>query len=112
MRTKVATIRQAAGFERVLEALAQELIESTDDELLEAAKDLGMDPAMRGSAAFIGLKYPATPRLSDFFQVPMGDPQRIETERRHIALPGSRKRPAGRNKRRKPRGRGSEPDSE
>jgi hypothetical protein len=34
---------------------------------MAAAADLGMNPAMRGSAAFAGLKYPANPRYADFF---------------------------------------------
>jgi hypothetical protein len=36
---------------------------------VQAAKDLGMDPNMPGSAAFAGLKYPATAQLSDFFDL-------------------------------------------
>jgi hypothetical protein len=35
---------------------------------MEAAKDLGMNPKMRGSAAFAGLIFPANPQLSDFFE--------------------------------------------
>ena len=42
-------------FERLLAALEQELIAATDEEILEAARDLGMNPAMRGSAAFFGV---------------------------------------------------------
>ena len=38
--------------ERILEALEIGLIAATDDEIMEAAKDLGMNPAMKGSAAF------------------------------------------------------------
>src|SRR5580700_3017369 len=106
MRTKVASIQHAAGFERVLEALAEELIESTDDELLEAAKDLGMDPTMRGSAAFLGLTSPVTHRLSDFFEVPVFHQRQIESEGGANALPPSRKREPGRTKRRKPPHRG------
>ena len=45
----------AERFERLLIALERELIEATDDELLEAARDLGMNPAMKGSAAFFGV---------------------------------------------------------
>jgi hypothetical protein len=112
MRTKVATIQHAAGFERVLEALAQELIESTDEELLEAAKDLGMDTTMRGSAAFIGLKYPAISGMSDFFDVPVVDPRRIGTDTSPMPLPRLRKRFPSRKKGRKPPDRGSESDSE
>jgi hypothetical protein len=42
-------------FERLLTALERELIEATDEEILEAASDLGMNPAMKGSAAFFGI---------------------------------------------------------
>jgi len=112
MHTKVAMHQGVAGFERVLEALARELIDSTDDELLEAARDLGMDPTMRGSAAFIGLKYPTTHRPSDFFAVPMFHPHRIETEPNSSARPPSKRRLTGAHRRRKPQRRGGEPGSE
>ena len=45
----------AERFERLLVALERELIEATDQEILEAAGDLGMNPAMKGSAAFFGI---------------------------------------------------------
>src|SRR6185312_4261927 len=45
----------AERFERLLVALERELIEATDQEILEAAGDLGMNPAMKGSAAFFGV---------------------------------------------------------
>lgn len=113
MHPKVAAaIQQVAGFERVLEALAQELIDSTDDELLEAAKELGMDPTMRGSAAFIGLKYPSMPRISDFFELPALLPQRIGIESNPMALSRAKRRLSSRRKRRRPPGRGSEFDAE
>jgi hypothetical protein len=50
-----------------LEALAADLVEATDDEVMQAAKDLSMNPQMKGSAVFAGIKYPAKPRLSDFY---------------------------------------------
>jgi hypothetical protein len=54
--------------EHSLNALQQqELIDASDEEIMAAAADLGMNPAMKGSAAFAGLKYPANPRFSDFF---------------------------------------------
>lgn len=42
-------------FERLLAALEQELTGATEEEILEAAADLGMNPAMKGSAAFFGV---------------------------------------------------------
>jgi hypothetical protein len=97
-----------AAFERVLEALAEELIESTDDELLEAARDLGMDPTMRGSAAFIGLKYPALPRPSDFFELPATLPPAIHAGRHSSANHRLETQSPARRKRRKPRSDGDE----
>lgn len=45
----------AVCFEGLLAALEKELTEATDEEILEAAKDLRMNPAMKGSAAFFGI---------------------------------------------------------
>jgi hypothetical protein len=45
----------AERFERLIAALERELIEATDEEILEAARDLRMNPEMKGSAAFIDL---------------------------------------------------------
>lgn len=49
------TIDNAERFERLLTALERELLEATDEEILSAAGDLGMNPAMKGSAAFFGV---------------------------------------------------------
>lgn len=49
------TTDNAGRFENLLAALERELIEATDEEILEAARDLGMNPAMKGSAAFFGI---------------------------------------------------------
>jgi len=65
---KVQRIRRVQRLTRILEALELELIDATDDEILEAAKELGMDPKMKGSAAFLGLKFPMTWRPEDFFE--------------------------------------------
>jgi hypothetical protein len=65
---KVRRIRQVQRLTRILESLELELIDATDEEILEAAKDLGMDPKMKGSAAFMGLKFPMSWRAEDFFE--------------------------------------------
>jgi hypothetical protein len=61
----------AERFERLLAALEQELIAATDEEILAAAGDLGMNPAMKGSAAFFGvtkgLPSPFTPSAPNEF---------------------------------------------
>jgi hypothetical protein len=49
------TTRPDSALERLLLALEHELMEATDEEILEAARDLGMNPGMKGSAAFIGV---------------------------------------------------------
>jgi hypothetical protein len=67
MRTSVKRVPPETALERVLAALERELVEAPEAEILEAARELGMDPSMKGSAAFLGLRYPATPRLEDFF---------------------------------------------
>ena len=67
MRNKVKVGSPDVALTRLLEALGQELIDASDEEIMAAAKDLGMDPKMRGSAAFAGLKYPFKAQLSDFF---------------------------------------------
>lgn len=66
MRTKLTTTEPQAGFDRLLDALARELIDVSDDEILAAAKELGMDPMMKGSAAFLGLRVPPVADLADW----------------------------------------------
>ena len=43
------------ALERLLTALERELLEATDDEILAAAKELGIDPTMKGSSALFGV---------------------------------------------------------
>jgi hypothetical protein len=69
MRTKVKVASPEIVLTRVLDAFGQEMIDASDEEILEAAKDLGMDPQMKGSAAYAGLTFPARWQLSDFFDV-------------------------------------------
>jgi hypothetical protein len=54
---------------RVLDALAQELIEASDEEIQEIAQALRMDLTMPESAAWAGVTYFARPRLDEFFDV-------------------------------------------
>jgi hypothetical protein len=95
MHTKVSRTQRVSALERILDALAEDLVECTDEELLQAARDLGMDPTMRGSAAFIGIKYPTAWQLSHFFE---------------ISVPPAL-RPGAQERRRKPRTRGRKPDA-
>jgi hypothetical protein len=43
------------GLERLLFALERDLLDASDEEILAAARELGMNPAMKGSAAFFGV---------------------------------------------------------
>ena len=66
MRSNLTPVFPEVTLGRILDALERELLEASDTEILEAAQDLGMNPAMKGSAAFLGLKYPYRPQLQDF----------------------------------------------
>ncbi len=83
MRTRMTHAFPETALERVLDALEHELVEASDTDILEAADDLGMKPQMKGSAAFIGLRYSsAMPRAEDFFDAQwmlkvLNDPRRI-----------------------------------
>jgi hypothetical protein len=57
MRTKLTQSTPAAALGRILDQLDRELIEASDEDILEAARDLGMNPMMKGSAAFLGLQF-------------------------------------------------------
>jgi hypothetical protein len=57
MRTKLTLTTPAAALGRILDQLDRELIEASDEDILEAARDLGMNPMMKGSAAFLGLQF-------------------------------------------------------
>ena len=51
------TVRPELGFERLLAALERELLDATDEEIREAANELGMTPASKGSAALFGVLF-------------------------------------------------------
>jgi hypothetical protein len=50
------SVRPDVGLERLIHGLELELLEAADEEFMAGAKDLGMNPNMKGSAAFIGVK--------------------------------------------------------
>lgn len=66
MRTKLTISQPEAALERLLDALANELTDVPDDEVIAAAKELGMNPMMKGSAAFLGLRIPPVADLADW----------------------------------------------
>jgi hypothetical protein len=80
----------AARLERLIDALALELVEASDEEVLQACADLGMKPEMRGSAAFIGLKGVSVSnwRLEDFFDLKVLQRMQLALAARRTAVPG------------------------
>jgi hypothetical protein len=67
---------------RISVGLECELLAASDDEILQAAEDLGMNPTMKGSAAFAGVKYPAGARqFRDFFGITDWDDVPFDAER-------------------------------
>jgi hypothetical protein len=50
------SVRPDVGLERLIHGLEQELLAAPDEEFVAGARDLGMKPEMKGSAAFIGVK--------------------------------------------------------
>jgi len=67
MRRSLKRIPPELRLERLLEALGGELLEASDQEILEAARDLGMNPEMKGSAAFLGIRHSAGRGIAEFF---------------------------------------------
>jgi hypothetical protein len=77
------TTRPEDGLERLLAVLERDMLDAADDEILAAARELGMKPAMRGSAAFVGVTILARARTR----------LKSSAERKHAPL--ARRRPKG-----------------
>ena len=69
MRNKVTRNPPDVVLNRVLAGLEKELVEASDEEIEQAAQDLGMNLKMKGSAAFIGVKYTFPKRASEIFDL-------------------------------------------
>ena len=69
MRKSMTRASADAALDRVLAGLEKELIEATDEEIEQAAADLGMNVRMKGSAAFVGVIYTYPKRLEDIFDI-------------------------------------------
>lgn len=65
--------RAPARLDSVLVALERELLEASDDEIREAAKELRMNLDMKGAVAFMGLKFPMRMELEDVFDLSQVD---------------------------------------
>lgn len=53
----MTTARPELKFERLLATLERDLLGATDEEILETANELGMDPTLKGSAALFGVTF-------------------------------------------------------
>ncbi len=98
----------------ILQALERELIDASDEEILEVAKDLGMDPDMKLSAAFRGLTYPSSWQLSDFFEIDFSGTLadllgHTAQENKPLGLERAPARRAGSKRRSRPRARALAP---
>jgi len=58
--------RPELGFERLLAALCQDLLDAPDEEILAVADELGQKPGMKGSIALLGVTFAF--RLTDQFK--------------------------------------------
>jgi hypothetical protein len=56
------TRRLEVGFDCVVTALERDLLNATDEEIVAGAKELGMNPDMKGSAALFGVTQMWQPR--------------------------------------------------
>jgi len=83
MRSKVKVVSPPARLMRILAALEQELIDASDEDIMEAARDLGMNPKMKGSAAFLGIKFSDKMRMADFFESDEGKNAPAKISRDH-----------------------------
>lgn len=70
--------------DRVLCALEREILEATDEEVRQAAADLGIDPDMKGSIAWVGVFLAAKWRPEEIFDV---DALRAYMSRKRITRP-------------------------
>jgi len=75
MRKELIPLPAELALERVLQGLELELVAATDEEIVAAAADLGMDLAMKGSAAFLGVLHSRPRRVEDIF-----DPDSLRDE--------------------------------
>jgi hypothetical protein len=55
--------------QRVLAAIEHELLQASDEEVRQAAGDLGIDPDLKGSVAWLGIFFPAKLRLEEVFDM-------------------------------------------
>jgi hypothetical protein len=76
--TAMKSTQPFEDFERLLAALERELLDATDAEILAGAAELGINPAMKGSAALFGV----TVLLRPHSRPESGDPNDVSATRR------------------------------
>jgi hypothetical protein len=87
----MTTTRPELGFERLLAALGQDLLDAPDEEILAVANELGQKPAMKGSIALLGVTFAWRPKNQ-----PQKSAQQIKkTSTGAGAIRRSRRRPKG-----------------
>lgn len=57
MKKAMKTMRPELGFERLLGALGQDILDASDEEILAVADELGQKPAMKGSISLLGVTF-------------------------------------------------------
>jgi hypothetical protein len=98
MRNKMTRNPPEVVLNRVLAGLEKELVEASDEEIEQAAQDLGMNLKMKGSAAFIGVKYSFPKRASDIFDLAelrrfyVEATQNVRRTRSYLPKPGRKDR--------------------
>jgi len=93
MRKSMTPTPPEVALSRVLAGLERELVEATDEEIEQAAQDLGMNVKMKGSAAFIGVIYTIPKRVEDIFDIETMRAAYVEFMRKQRSfLPDGRKK--------------------
>jgi hypothetical protein len=98
MPTRMNTNWPEVMLARIAASFEEELIGASDEEIVSAAQDLGMNPTMRGSAAFAGIKYPVSERqrrdffgITDWTSTPF-DAETLDTARELLPFVAARSR--------------------
>ena len=69
MPRQVTRITNEVRLQRLLTALEREVLQASDHEVRRAALDLGIDPDMKGSIAWVGIFFPAKLRPDEVFDM-------------------------------------------
>jgi hypothetical protein len=69
MPRQVNRLSSERRLQRVHAALERELLAASDEEVRQAASDLGIKPDMKGSIAWLGISFPARLRIDEVFDL-------------------------------------------